>query len=94
MTFVNRGTALFLACTALLFVSSIRLPAQAVANAQVSGQITDATGSAVSGADIRITDIAKGTVTRTASNTEGRYTLPNLSVGQYRLEASAPGFKN
>jgi len=98
LIFVDRNIpsllASALACAALLTCSTAPLFAQAVANAQVSGEVTDPTGGAVSGADLRITDIAKGTVTRTTTNTEGRYTLPNLSVGQYRLEAAAPGFKN
>src|SRR6185312_15818872 len=68
--------------------------AQAVSIAQVSGQVTDVTGSAVPNAAIKMIEIAKGVTHDTVSDGAGRYTLPNLPVGSYQLEASANGFKS
>src|SRR6185437_9867327 len=54
--------------------------AQAVSIAQVSGQVTDVTGSAVPNAAIKMIEIAKGVTHDTVSDGAGRYTLPNLPV--------------
>jgi len=71
-----------------------RCLAQAVAVAQVGGVVSDASGSAIPAAEVKITDIAKGTVRVVHSDDQGRYTLPDLPVGPYRLEVTANGFKS
>src|SRR3954447_15716503 len=66
---------------------------QAVANAGASGQVTDQTGAAVMGATVKMTETEKGVPHTATSDADGRYTLPNLPVGPYRLEATMTGFK-
>ena len=78
-------------CLGFCFTSSVY--AQAVAIAEVSGLISDPSGSAVGGAQVKMTETDKQLVRTTVSDEQGRYTLPNLPVGPYRLEVSAPGFK-
>ncbi len=68
--------------------------AQVTAVAQVSGTITDPSGAAVTNAVVRMTEVDKQTVHSTTSNATGSYTLPNLPVGPYILEVTAPGFKD
>jgi hypothetical protein len=70
-----------------------RASAQAVAIAQIAGEVTDATGAAVSGATVKMTDLAKAVVHTTSSDGSGRYVFPNLPVGTYKLEVNADGFK-
>ena len=68
--------------------------AQAVAIAQVSGVVADPSGSPVPAAQVRMTETEKQLMRSTVTDAQGRYTLPNLPVGPYRLEVSAPGFKS
>src|SRR5437867_11110842 len=67
---------------------------QAVAVAQVSGMVTDQSGSAVAATQILITQTDKQLQRATVSDSVGRYVLPNLPVGPYKLEAKAAGFKD
>ncbi len=67
---------------------------QAVANATIHGQVTDASGAAVPGAQIKSTQTATRQVTTTVSASDGTYVLPNLPVGPYTLEVSAPSFSS
>ncbi len=67
--------------------------AQAVAIAQVSGVISDPSGSPISGAEVKIIETEKQAVRTVNADEQGRYTFPNLPVGPYRLEVSARGFK-
>jgi hypothetical protein len=67
---------------------------QSVAIAEVAGIVSDPTGARLAGATITITQTDKNAVRTTVSDATGHYTLPNLPVGPYTLEVSAPGFKN
>jgi hypothetical protein len=79
-------------------VSWLGLPsvahAQAVAIAEVSGIVTDQSGSAVTGATVIMTQTEKQLVRSMITDAGGRYVLPNLAVGPYRLQVQAKGFKD
>src|ERR1700756_134079 len=68
--------------------------AQAVANAQIHGVVTDASGALVPAAHIKATQADTGQTRSTVTGTDGAYVLPNLAVGPYSLEVSADGFRN
>ena len=67
--------------------------AQAVAVAEVQGQVSDVSGAVVPGAQIRMTQIATQYVRNTTAGVDGSYSFPNLPVGPYTLEVTADGFK-
>src|SRR6476619_6913382 len=66
---------------------------QAVAIAEAAGTVSDPTGSAIAGAQVKMTETDKQMVRSTVTDDQGRYALPNLPVGPYKLEVSATGFK-
>src|SRR5437867_8998653 len=68
--------------------------AQAVANAEIRGVVTDASGAVVPAAQIRATQTDTGYVRNTLSGADGSYALPNLPVGPYKLEVGAKSFAN
>ena len=82
----------------LLFSSLVLAPnalrAQAVAVAEVSGTVSDPSGSPIPRANVRMTEVEKQTVHATVTDASGRYVLPNLPAGPYRLGVQAPGFKD
>src|SRR6476646_3654314 len=63
-----------------------RSMAQAVAIAEVTGTVSDPSGAAVASAQVKMTETDKQQVRTTVTDSQGRYTLPNLPVGPYRLE--------
>ena len=65
---------------------------QAVNFAQIQGRVMDASGAAIPGATITVTQPDTGLVRTTVSNDSGQYALPNLPVGQWDLRAKAQGF--
>jgi hypothetical protein len=66
---------------------------QAVAVAEVHGQVLDTSNSAVPGAQVKMTQTATQYVRVATSGAEGTYSLPNLPVGPYTFEVTAQGFK-
>src|SRR5713226_4489659 len=95
MTKVSWSTLLWLFLAVLcLLCSTSPARAQAVAVAQVSGTVTDASGSAIPNSQVRMTEVGKQTVHTATTDPTGGYVLPNLPVGAYTLEVQANGFKN
>ena len=59
----------------------------------ISGTVMDASGAAVPGAAIVITNVNTGITRNTTSGPAGRYEAPNLPIGQYEVRASLTGFQ-
>ena len=62
-------------------------------SATISGAISDGSGAVVPGANVVATHIATGTSRSTVADSAGRYRLPGLQVGDYKIDASFQGFK-
>src|SRR5260370_3197667 len=61
--------------------------------ATVSGLITDRTAAAVSGAEVRLQSVERGTVTTTTTNNAGIYVFSSVQPGQYQIGVQKQGFK-
>ncbi|MBM3786806.1 MAG: TonB-dependent receptor [Acidobacteria bacterium] len=62
--------------------------------AQVLGTVLDATGGALTGAEIALTNTQTGVSQRTKTDNSGNYQFFNVKAGSYKIEASAKGFKS
>jgi hypothetical protein len=89
-----RKSYLFLVLSlAALALCSSHVLAQQVAVAQVSGQVSDPSGAALSDATVKMTEVDTGIVHTATSDANGNYLFPGLRVGRYTLEAGKQGFK-
>src|SRR5712664_4598899 len=61
--------------------------------ATVSGLVTDRTAAAVSGAEVRLQSVERGTITTTTTNNAGIYVFPSVHPGQYQISVHRQGFK-
>ena len=87
---MKRVLSSFLATVFLSF--AFGLPGFAQSVSQISGTVKDASGLAVPGAQITVTQTDTG-VSRTAvSAANGAYALPSLPIGPYRMEVKKEGF--
>lgn len=76
---------------ALVLVSSLAL-AQSN-NQTITGTVTDASGAVLPGVSITVVNEGTG-LTRTAvTNESGNYSVPQIPIGNYRVEAELPGFR-
>ena len=57
------------------------------------GQVTDASGAGVPGAQVKITNTATAVAASAATNENGRYFLPYLVGGTYSVSVEQAGFK-
>ncbi len=76
----------------MVFVSCLSLLAQGNAG-RILGTITDQTGGAIAGANVTITDVARGTNRVLITDDAGSYNAPNLIPGNYTVKAEDKGFK-
>lgn len=61
--------------------------------ARLQGTIKDATGAAIQGATITVTNVGTGRVSEGKSNESGAYTVSALEPGSYKLQIKQQGFK-
>ena len=85
-----KSTLVFLVCVLL----SATGWSQAVTVAQINGSVKDQSEALVPGVEIKVTQTETGYTRSVVTDETGRYTIPNLPVGPYRLEASLPGFRS
>src|SRR5579862_5147460 len=76
-----------------LLISAGRVQGQAE-TATISGTATDPSGGALAGAHVQVTNVGTNVSQSTTTDAQGRYTVSQLPVGTYRVEASLSGFKN
>src|SRR6266576_5699025 len=78
---------------ALLVVILLGTPVHAQSTASIEGQVNDQHGAIVPGVEITVVSREIG-IRRTAVTDEaGRYQIPALPVGSYRIEVRATGFQ-
>ena len=83
--------------TVLLATLAIAFTAQ-VSRAQdvfgtINGTVTDATGAAVAGASVKITNEQTGVSRPVTANENGYFVASQLQVGSYTVAATLKGFK-
>src|SRR5581483_7749075 len=59
----------------------------------ISGVTSDAQGGVVAGVQITVTDEGTGVRSRVKTNDAGFFSIPNLPIGTYTLEAETAGFR-
>ncbi len=62
-------------------------------NATVSGTISDPTGAAVQGVQVKLTNVNTGITATVPSNETGLYVFFNVHPGQYRMTVEKAGFR-
>src|SRR5580704_16188342 len=60
----------------------------------ISGTVTDASGAAVTGANVSLTNTSTSEKRTETSGDDGHYTFVNLFQGQYRIDVEKQGFKH
>src|SRR5947209_5216110 len=83
----------FLILSLVAGMAATRSAAQAVYGS-ILGTVTDQQGSAVAGAKVTVTSIAKGTIDETTTNADGNYTVSHLIPDVYNVHIEATGFKS
>jgi hypothetical protein len=76
----------------VVLASSIALQAQ-IDRARIAGIVIDPSGAAVAGATVTVTNLGTGRVASISTASDGSYSATNLQIGNYSVEAVAPGFR-
>ena len=87
---VFRKTCIFLLMSTAFPHQSAK--AQSVSTSQINGNVQDASGLAVQGAQVLATQTATGLTRSAATGADGTYVLSNLPIGPWIVEISKEGF--
>jgi hypothetical protein len=82
--------AVAIVCVGLIGLK--RASAQA-ATAAISGSITDTSGAVIPATTIQVRNTGTGLTREAQSDSQGRYNVPDLAIGDYELRASKTGFQ-
>jgi len=77
----------------LLVAMALTLPCGAQTFGEITGVVTDPSGSAIAGANVTVTNKATGASRSAVSNEAGIYSLPSLLPGAYDLRIEKQGFR-
>jgi hypothetical protein len=72
-------------------IASSKVEAQSAAT--ILGTVTDASGAAIPAAIVQARNIETGASQSTISDSQGRYRLPNLAIGNYDVQSEQVGFQ-
>src|SRR5690242_2881310 len=61
---------------------------------RISGAVTDPSGSPIPAAKVTVRNMETQATRALTTDQSGNYTAENLSIGPYRVEVDAPGFKH
>ena len=89
-SFRNRAAVFFVVLLLLAFAAPVFAQTD---TSSLSGTVTDASGALVPDAKVTVRNTATLAERSIATNSSGDFTMPNLPPGDYRLEATASGFK-
>jgi hypothetical protein len=81
-----------LACLALVLLFATAANAQTTST--LAGDVRDANGAVIPGADVTARNLETGRTTATVSDAEGRYVFAGLPVGLYEVRAVKTSFQN
>jgi hypothetical protein len=62
-------------------------------NGRLSGMVTDPSGAAVAGANVRLLNENNGMIAETTTESNGQYTVLGVVAGNYRVEVERQGFQ-
>jgi hypothetical protein len=62
-------------------------------NGRLSGAVTDQSGAAVAGANVRLLDENSVVIAQTTTESNGQYSFSGVSTGNYRVEVERQGFR-
>jgi outer membrane receptor protein involved in Fe transport len=76
----------------LLLLAILQLGVPAKSSAALTGLVTDQDGAVVEGARVEARDMASGQTVSTETDISGKYKLPGLKFGDYRISVNKAGF--
>jgi Carboxypeptidase regulatory-like domain/TonB-dependent Receptor Plug Domain len=77
----------------LAFLSLALAPALFSQTQSITGTVTDSSNAAISGAQIEVRNTNTGAVQSITTDGQGRYTVPQLGIGAYEVQATSAGFQ-
>ena len=86
------GTRTNLWFVVVMFFLVASMSAWSATGGSISGVIADQSGAVITGAMLKLVNVAQRTTYETVSDKQGLYSFPNLVVGQYDLTVEARGF--
>jgi hypothetical protein len=78
---------------AVICLLAVQVHGQGETTSAIQGQAADSTGAVISGATVTVTSLDTGSKRSVKTDTTGRFNIPQLKPGAYKVEIEARGFE-
>jgi hypothetical protein len=78
----------------MVLLSAVTLRAQVAGTGNIQGSVVDSTGAVIPNAAITLTETSTQTKHTAKSDSSGVFVFPNVEIGTYSVNVTAPGFKS
>src|SRR5258706_6261242 len=92
-TMLRSTLSIFIFVASLLFLLPEAAFSQGETTSAIIGQVSDASGAAVPGATVTVTNKETGLRRRASTDDSGRFNFPQLKPGAYSVNVEAEGFE-
>lgn len=76
----------------LVYAVSFGIAYAQVSTGQIIGRVTDSSGNVIPGANVTVTNVGTGVVSRSVTDAHGQYRVLELPIGNYTVSVRATGF--
>lgn len=90
---MSHGNTLGSYAVALLALCAPLMAQVSLGSGSIEGRVLDSSGAVVPGAQITVTNVNTNVSRTAAADSEGRYTVLSLAIGDYEVRAEAKGFR-
>ena len=90
-SFIRKSVVAVIALLSLIVIAGESAHAQ-FETASVLGYVHDSTGNAIAGSTVRLMNTGTGVVVSATTDNQGQYQFTDVHIGQYKINAGAPGF--
>ena len=91
---MKRTTSFVIALSLMILLPPFSpVPLFGQSNGAISGTVLDASGAAIAGATVTVTQLVTGRQTTVTTNGSGDYVFPSLAPAHYNVKVTAPGFQ-
>jgi hypothetical protein len=90
-SFIRKSVVAVIALLCLIVTAGESAHAQ-FETASVLGYVHDSTGNAIAGSTVRLMNTGTGVVVSATTDNQGQYQFTDVHIGQYKINAGAPGF--
>src|SRR4051812_25962822 len=90
---MRKSICITLACVLVALIANASSMNAQGTTATIIGLVKDSSGAVIPGVTVDVKNVGTGPTQTAVTDEQGRYTVPELQIGEYEVTAGLPGFQ-